>query len=194
MNAHEYLDQLKSEIKDTKDAVNVYFSSLNEEQLNWRPDENSWSIGECLKHLCIMGEMYLREIHGAVKRGYQKDLFGDEFKYSWFGKQFMKKMEPSAKSKFKSPSAFKPNDQRLSGEIVNEFLDFQDQLVKAMEDAKGLNLTKLKIKSPVFSLLKLRLGEAFELVITHQKRHLNQAQGVYKSLDFPKEASEEKEQ
>lgn len=35
------------------------------EELNWRKDENSWSILECLQHLILYGNYYLPELGKA---------------------------------------------------------------------------------------------------------------------------------
>lgn len=187
MNTNDFLEGLKDQVQDTKDAVQIYFASLEEDQLNWRPNAGSWSIAQCLEHLCIAGEQYLRTINEAIKKGKTSNLYSEEFEYSWFGKKFLNWVKPNSKVNFKAPSNWRPTSMYTAKEIVEDFLELQDQLIKAIENAKGLNLSKLKIKSPPFPLVKFRLGEALEIVVTHQKRHLNQAQGVYQSLEFPKE-------
>ena len=41
-------------------------AGLTVEQLNWRADQSSWSIGQCLDHLRVANEVYGRAIASAL--------------------------------------------------------------------------------------------------------------------------------
>src|ERR1700704_765223 len=48
-------------------AARKLVAELTEEQLNWQPAPGSWSVGQCLEHLCITNEAYLTPISAALK-------------------------------------------------------------------------------------------------------------------------------
>ncbi|MFC2119515.1 DinB family protein [Bacteroidota bacterium] len=44
------------------DKANNQFSSLSESQINWKPSEERWGIGECIEHLVITQKLYNSKI------------------------------------------------------------------------------------------------------------------------------------
>jgi hypothetical protein len=61
----------------------------------------------------------------------------------------------------------------------------QDELRALIADAHGVDLRAVRIPSPISRLLSLRLGEALEMLLLHQRRHLNQAWRVRRAGNFP---------
>src|SRR5687768_16667958 len=67
-------------------------------QLNWKPRPDVWSVGQCLDHLCVAGEVYLPAISEALD-GHQPAAV-DEIRPGWLGRWFIRKyIEPSAETK-----------------------------------------------------------------------------------------------
>src|SRR5437667_39748 len=40
---------------------------LASEQLNWRPSQTEWSVGQCLEHLCLATEVYLPPLSASLE-------------------------------------------------------------------------------------------------------------------------------
>jgi hypothetical protein len=55
-----------------------------------------------------------------------------------------------------------------------------------MKKADGLDINRLKVSSPVSKLLKFRIGECFQFLLLHQRRHFLQAKNLTTLIDFPK--------
>ncbi len=51
-----------------------------------------------------------------------------------------------------------------------------------MTRAEGIDLARVKVRSPVLWLLRLSLGQWFALIAGHQKRHLWQAGQVKREV------------
>jgi hypothetical protein len=51
---------------------------------------------------------------------------------------------------------------------------------------QGVDLTKLKIRSPLTRLLKMNVGDVLLINLYHDKRHLNQAKKILDETKFPK--------
>ena len=58
------------------------------------------------------------------------------------------------------------------------FRAYQVQYVDRLRQANGLDLARARVASPVVRWLPMPLGSAFALLITHERRHLVQAQRV----------------
>src|SRR5688572_28297984 len=56
---------------------------LNPEQLNWRPSEDHWSVGQCLQHLYAANEVYLPAIATALDDRHPSPV--QDVTPGWFG-------------------------------------------------------------------------------------------------------------
>ena len=185
MNAKTYLDHQVSELTSIKSAAESHFGELTDEQLNWQPTPGKWSISQNLEHLNITGKTYLNEIREAIKAGKNLESKGTAFKYSLLGKWFIKMMQPKSAFKVTTFKNIDPGPTFKGRQSLEEFLELQGTINTFLEEAYTVDINRPKIQSPVFPLFKFKLGEAFEIVLTHEKRHLMQAQGVMKTLGFP---------
>lgn len=59
--------------KITLDAE-LLFSELSGEQLNWKPNPQTWSIAQNLEHLIVVNETYYPVLSALKKGAYKKPL------------------------------------------------------------------------------------------------------------------------
>ncbi|MGB0839333.1 MAG: DinB family protein [Chitinophagales bacterium] len=150
------------------------------ETLNWKADANSWSVLECMEHLNLCGDFYLSEITKRIAETAHKQNT-TYFKSGWFGNYFANSMLPKEKlTKVKTFKKVNPTviGSQLGKQTLDRFIDQQDVLLQLLEKAKTVDLTKTKTATLVGNFLKLRLGDAFRVVVYHNKRHLVQAEKV----------------
>ncbi len=185
MNVKTFLDQQTSNLLSIKQTARDNFGDLTDHQLNWKPAPEKWSISQNLEHLNITTTLYLDEIREAIKAGKNKDVAGRDFQYSWLGKWFVQLMKPQSRFRFKAFKVIKPGEEAKGKQSLEEFLSLQDEIYNFLIEAYNVDIKAMRVQSPVFPMLKLRLGEAFEAVINHEQRHLMQANGVIKTLEFP---------
>lgn len=53
-----FIQKMISKGREAGEKVITGLSNLTSEQLNWKPGEESWSIGQCLDHLIISDCLY----------------------------------------------------------------------------------------------------------------------------------------
>ena len=168
-----------------QDAV-ALVAGLNESRFNWRPAPDQWSIAECLQHLNITGDRWLCLLEHAIQQAQSRGLLGQgPFRYGWLGKWFVRNTEPPPKRKFKAPRWLTPVHGQPINAVVPTFLHLQDQLVRRLHEANGLDLARAKTATPISSLLKLSLGQSFAQIAAHERRHLWQARQVRSHPHFP---------
>lgn len=51
-------DRWTNQIDQTTNDFVQTFGSLTDEQLNWKPDEKTWSIAQNIRHLILINESY----------------------------------------------------------------------------------------------------------------------------------------
>ncbi|HKR00199.1 MAG TPA: DinB family protein, partial [Pyrinomonadaceae bacterium] len=156
-------------------------------QVNWSAAPGHWSIAECLDHLTVTNREMMNGIKAAVSDAHARGLTGSgPFRHGLIGNMIVRSMEPPAKMKFKAPKIFKPRQHQSPDAVARDFFQTQDEVLRLVEEANGLNLSRVKLHSPVTRLIKLSLGQAFGLIMTHNRRHLWQARQVKSSPEFPK--------
>jgi len=184
----KYLSDLIAEAFVVKEFVKNKFTHLSSEQINWKFDKNKWSIAQCLEHLIISDNAYFLEIEKSISGIKEKDKKGENyFKSGFLGKLFLFYTDPNSSKKFEAVDAFKPSDNIMTANIFNSFNEHQNKLMSLLEDCRNLNLSATKVAHPVNRLIKFRLGDFFNLIITHEKRHLLQAEKVVNHQFFPKQ-------
>lgn len=176
------LEQYRKEFESIKQDATELTSGLTYAQFNWRPSPNEWSIEECLGHLVLGGNFIVKQIEPAVESATAAGLTGTgPFKLSGFDKFALKYTEPPPKRKSSAPKFLRPlHDQPITA-VLPSFLHLQDQLLLWMGRSEGLNLARVKVKTPI-PLLKFTLAGAFAQTAAHERRHIQQAWRVRKSL------------
>ena len=147
---------------------------LNQEKLNYKPDENSWSILECIEHLNRYGDFYIPEIGKKMKQS--NSISTNIFKSGLLGNYFAKSMLPKEKlNKMKTFTSMNPINSKLDKSTIHTFISQQKQLLEILSTAERKNLNKIKTGISISKWIKLKLGDTLRVVIYHNQRHLIQA-------------------
>lgn len=175
MKAEELISDLINRTKDHLNRVQK-FSTLSDEELNFKSTSKSWSILECLEHLNRYGAFYIPEIKQRIEQSSYKS---EDFKSGWLGNYFSNMMLPREKlNKMKTFNYMNPVGSKLSREVIEVFSNQQKEILGLLDKARKVSLTKTKTSISITRLLKLRLGDTFRVVIYHNLRHVVQAEKV----------------
>jgi len=156
-------------------------AGLSDEQLNWHPARDSWSIAECLQHLNVSVTQTLPAFDRAIGEGRSRSqLAPGPFRYGWFSRMMVASMEPPPKFRMKTPRIMRvsPGGTYRGADVLPEFAAVRDQLAERVRRADGLDLAHVKTISPVNRLLRMPLGAYFDFILAHDRRHLWQARQV----------------
>lgn len=178
----ELINQLTQDTLEIKRVVEEEFLPLNDEELNFKPDPDTWSVLECIEHLNIAEHHYYKEMDKKIHSSTTTP--GQSFKGGLIGNYFTNMMRPNLDgeitNKMTTVKKYVPS-QLLSKDVIHHFINDQDIMLKLLEDANAVNLGKVRIKSALGSWLMFKLGDAFQFVTAHNQRHLIQAQNVLKT-------------
>lgn len=161
---------------------------LTDAQLAWRPG-GGWSVGEIACHVRTVNTLYLgaidRSISEARARGHTG--FGG-YKPGLLGGFMVKLLEPPVKRRFKSPAIFRPADDEAHDwrAEVDGYLATHDSLEERLHHAGGISLARARVVSPAHRLVRVSLGDAFALVLAHERRHLAQLRALRADPSFPR--------
>jgi hypothetical protein len=159
---------------------------LTDAQVNWRPADGRWSIAECVAHLSASGRIYLDPLDRAIQRGFDRAIFGGrDFHPSWFGRLLIASMEPPPKRRMRASKKIVPQRVESGARLAAEFDAMHRALIDRVRKATSLDLSRVKVRSPIMPLLRMPLGTCFAFLLAHERRHLWQARQVRQELRFP---------
>lgn len=153
-------------------------------QLNWKPSQDAWSVGQCLEHLRLANEMYLPAIMDSLTD--RPLLEVQDITPGWFGAWFLRNyIEPSSESKrARAPKKIAP-DTRVDPHILDLFLTSNQAARELVRRASDYDVNRIRFKNPFIPVLRFTVGTGLEIVSRHQRRHLLQAERVKQATDFP---------
>jgi hypothetical protein len=159
------------------------FGALTDEQLNWRPNEQTWSIAQNIDHLIIINESYYPIIK-AVKNGTYKRPFVGKFNFivRFFGEALLRAVQPDRRKKSKTFPIWEPNQSIVLTEVLDKFEKHQEGLKAQIRDSEDLLAKGAVISSPANSKIVYKLEAAFDIMVAHEQRHFEQAKELLKML------------
>lgn len=168
------------------DETKRVFGRLSGEQVNWKPGEREWSIGQCFDHLIISNRPY-----GPI---FEEILAGRRCQRVWermpllprfFGRLLINTLRPDSGRRARARPAFYPSSSYIAPAIITTFLEQQEQLLRLMEASRDLDLDGTTITSPVLRFVTYSLMDACRIIVVHEQNHFVQAKRVIESQGFP---------
>lgn len=162
------------------------FGNLSPARINWKRSAEEWSIGQCFEHLILTNEPYFPLFERIAAGEYREGLWERmPLLPSFFGKLVLGAVSPESARKVKARPAFLPAASEVDPQIINQFASHQDELMRLMKGTEGLRLEKIIITSKVSRVVTYSLWDGYRILITHERRHLNQAERVMTAEGFP---------
>lgn len=159
------------------------FNTLTEGELNWRPNEETWSIAQNIRHVIIMNESYFKKINES-KDGTSKTPFLAKFDFilRFMGNSIGNFGKPDRKKRTETFEIWKPEDQTFSTSILDDFKNHQDTFKKIIKQSVPLIGKDAVLRSPATNLLFFKPAQALDFIISHEERHFNQANEVFEKM------------
>lgn len=176
--------RLAFELRANDQTAQTLAARLTDEQLNWQPSPGSWSIGQCLEHLCLTNEAYLTSISAALDA--KPDSPAEQITPGRFERWFIRSfVEPSPNSKHVSaPRKIRPAT-RVDLGVVDRFLSGNKSCRELIVRARGKNVNRIRFWNPFVPGVRFRVGTGLEIIAGHERRHLLQAERVRDAANFP---------
>ena len=175
--------------KQVADDARASFGGLSAAQLNWKPSAERWSIAQCFEHLITSNKGYLPIIE-SVRSGKKQTRFVERLPVlpGLAGKLLIKSLDPASTRKLKAPKSFQPAQSDISATVIEDFVAQQEQIIEGMKSTAHLDLEKIIITSPALSFVAYSLMDGYRIIVTHERRHFQQAERVTQEPAFPKSA------
>lgn len=180
------INELQEQAESFLNKAISEWQMIRHSQFALKESPEKWSATQCLEHLNSYGRYYLpvmeKAIEEARKRNWKPSV---HFKSGWLGNYFTQLMTPkqdgTLAKKMSSPKDHYPISNFDSHQVIGEFIEQQEKLLRLLEDARGINLNKASCPISIAKFIKLKLGDTFLFFIAHQYRHILQAERALKA-------------
>lgn len=176
-------------ITDTELIIEDFekFKILSDDQINWKPSQEKWSIAECVDHLVVTNRLYLKEFQKQfVEKRIKTNCSKTEVKHRLLSKFIMKSVDSLNSKNVNTFAVFMPSTSNHSKKVFDDFSDLQNELINIVGFAKDLNLNEYVMYSPAVKIIKENFCDILEIIRLHDRRHFIQAEKVFNHPNFPK--------
>jgi DinB superfamily len=181
------LSEILSEAAAISQKARAVFGQLNVEQINWRPNGESWSVGQCFDHLITSNRSYFPQIDQIIRGEKRATLWQSmPFLPGFWGRMLINTISPNTSRRSKAPKLIQPSSSSIDPQIISSFAAHQNEVIEKMRTTEGIDLEKVIIYSPVTKVITYSLFDAYRVIVLHERRHFIQAQRVMETPGFPK--------
>jgi len=175
MNTDKWTIKIDEITKDFQET----FGMLTIDQLNRKPNEQTWSIAQNIDHLIVINESY-KPVIASIRQGtYQLPFIARiRFMVNFLGKMVLGAVTPDRRKKMKTFPIWEPTKGQLKLDILDRFVKHQIELKAMIIGCKDLLENGAVISSPANKNIVYKLETAFDIIVTHETRHLEQAKEI----------------
>jgi hypothetical protein len=167
------------------DAQSV-FGALDQRQLNWRPDAARWSVAQCFDHLLSANRGMLLAVGAAMDPAAARTVWQRlPVLPRVFGRMLIKSQTPDAKRKFTAPRQAVPASSAIDPGVIERFAAQQREAAARVRALDERDAARLIMVSPFVSFVTYNVLDGCRLIVTHDRRHFEQARRVTREPGFP---------
>lgn len=177
------LQSLIDQIDACEREAAALVGGMDDELVNRVPPAGGWSVAQCLDHLALMNEFYLRGWHEAVAaaasagRGPFTGL-----RPTLAGRWFAKSLEPPVRIKAKAIAAVLPRPQWPAEAIVRRYKASHEGYRQLVQSAAAVDVNRIVRPNAIVKRVRMRLATVLLVIPAHDRRHLWQAANVNRAL------------
>lgn len=180
------LREIQAQLEANDRKALTLLRDLDEEQLNWRPDERSWSIAQCLDHLNVANRVYTTPMLQAIEEARRKgSVRKGPVQPGLLERWFVSSLEPPPRLKLPAPRKIVPALRVGKAELIEEWRRTQAEVDAVLREATAVDPNAARFVNPFFSLIRFSVGTGFQVIAAHERRHLWQAERVRERAGFP---------
>jgi len=181
-----FIQKMLQKGADAREKTKTAFDHLSLTQLDWKPAEESWSIGQCLDHLIVSDCSYFPAFKKNMEGKFKMSFWEKSSPFSsLFGKILTSQVQEFSKKKLKTPAVFYPSEDHIDAVILERFYKHLDTLLEYIASFTEVDVDKIHITSPALKFVTYSLRKAIILLLQHEHRHINQAIAVTQLKEFP---------
>jgi hypothetical protein len=178
----QYADLARAELVATDLRFQACAGSLGPRALGWKPPAGGWSMGQVLEHLILAADSYLGPMHRAIESAAPVSVADPVWRPSLLGGLLASSLR--APRRLPAPRAYAP-PAHPRADVLEVFRSRLRDTAALLDRARRLEWIRVRLRSPTVGLIRLNLGDCFEINVAHARRHLGQIERIRNSPGFP---------
>lgn len=158
-------------------------ADMDDDSVNCSPPKGGWSVAQCLEHLALMNEFYLRgwqdAVHDAARA--QRGPFAG-LRATFMGRWFAKSLEPPVRMKAKAVAAALPGPRCTRDAVLSRYKASHEGYRHLVRSAAAVDVNLIVRPNAIVNRVKMRLSTVLLVIPAHDRRHLWQAANVKRAL------------
>ncbi len=175
---------ITAEVKD--------WQQLDKGVIQYKPDPKTWSVLEIVGHMNAAYRLYESRMDQLLELLPDQEDGYESFPARWLQRKLILTFRPQdgkRRYKMKTSKVFQPevnpaqaNPQEIQS-VFQNFYDYQEHLKKTILASRSKAVGKKKIDSAIGPVVRFYLPEAFDFLISHEERHLQQGREVLEMVE-----------
>jgi hypothetical protein len=168
------LTEWRASLASTRARATTLVEPLSAADREKAPAHGAWSVDQILEHLATTNTLYAASMKGALA-SYDRSVAPppSDWKPTWIGRMLRNAVDPQSQRKLPAPQRVVPGPTVHSG-VLERFVGSVDELSALLDASEGLDLRRVRFRSPLLRFLRLNLGDGFAICVAHTARHANQ--------------------
>lgn len=169
------LQEIAEEITGQRQKLLRMIAPLSQEQLDFRPAPEAWSIGENLHHLFLIETLITKMARRLLEQARQAGL-GPDPDGEGSALHALDHLREASQNKFKTIPQTSPQAGMAKEELLALLQRARAELLLLMEPAAKYDLNRLSFPHPFLG--ELNLYQWFLFTGRHEQRHRGQMKGI----------------
>lgn len=176
------LQRLLDEIDQCERDAEALVADLDDATVNWRPPGGGWSVAQCLHHLAVINEFYLRDCRSYVNAGRQAGHRFAGLHPTMWGRAFVQWLEPPARMKTKAAPVAQPAPSIPRDQLLPFYKASHSEYRALVHDCAAVDVNRVIMPNPFIQRVRMRMATILLVIPAHERRHLWQAREVKELL------------
>lgn len=172
-----YLAALAPRFEALEPRARAAIAGLSGESVAAPPPHGGWSIAQVFEHLVIANGSYDPATEAAIERARKRAP--RPHATTFCGRLLIGAMNERNLRPKPAPRSYRPLTVRAH--VFEAFLATNAKLGEHLRQADGTDLRTM-LASPILAILRMNLGEALALGVTHTERHLGQIERTRRAM------------
>jgi hypothetical protein len=180
------LSDLVTEFGAMARDTHAVFGSLSEHQLNWQSEATRWSVAQCFDHLLIANTRMFQSVDAAIQNPSSRTIWQRlPILPRVYGAMLIKSQAPEMKRRFTAPRQARPAASAIDKGIIQRFVAYQHEAAERVRSLERRDVSSIIMVSPFVSFITYSVLDGCRLIVTHQRRHFEQARREIQEPGFP---------
>lgn len=169
-------ERLRLEYRDSTARAKDLVASVAPDALRRKPEDGGWCAAECLDHLNLTAQDYMRRIRQAIEQSTVRPPRSEE-KLSLVGRYFVRAFEPPARRRFTTAATLVPSAPGPRVDVIlSRFENIHQQMIRLVEETDSIDRMKIKLPIADSDWVRISVFDTLCLMAAHDRRHLWQAE------------------